>query len=125
MGQPEPHIDLGNGQIIVLGELKADFKQALSLDLMAPDLLPLWTALETFCVAGCCGADAFDFSPQHLSIARRALGADAVNKIQQQLQSLNTLLTQPGPEVVVSHRMNQYLSRSAAQQLLGHIQQNF
>lgn len=125
MGQPEPHIDLGNGQIIVLGELKADFKQALSLDLMAPDLLPLWTALETFCVAGCCGADAFDFSPEQLSIARLALSADAVSKIQQQLQSLNTLLTQPGPEVVVSHRMNQYLSRSAAQQLLGHIQQNF
>ena len=125
MGKSEPHIDLGNGQIIVLGELKGDFKQALSLDLMAPDLLPLWTALETFCVAGCCGADAFDFSPEQLSIARRTLGADAVSKIQQQLQQLKTLLAQPGPEIVVSHCMNQYLSRSAALQLLGHIQQNF
>ena len=125
MSKPEPHIDLGNGQIIALGELNADFKQALPLDTIAPDLLPLWTALETVCVAGCYGADAFDFSPEQLSIARRALGVDAVSRIQLQLQSLNTLLAQSGPDVMVSHRMNQYLSRSALQQLLRHIQQNF
>jgi len=32
-------------------------------------LEPMWRALETSCVAGCCGLDAFDFSPENIASA--------------------------------------------------------
>jgi hypothetical protein len=43
---------------------------------------------EVHCVAGCCGADAFDFAPQYLTDAVRVLGAEQVAAALDQLEGL-------------------------------------
>ena len=87
-----------------------------------PGIAPLWDALETLCVAGCCGIDAFDFSAEQLTSARRKLDAAA---IRQQLLQLQTELLQALQPVVVSSRLNQYLDRTAAQLLMAHLLEHF
>lgn len=56
-------------------------------------LLGLIKHCETFCVAECCGLDAFDFSPIHIaSFLIRYTGkveSEEVDKIVSQLQELN------------------------------------
>ena len=122
MSPAEPFIDLGDGQRIELPPIDIKPGKVLDMDALAPDIAPLWDALETLCVAECCGIDAFDFSAEQLAAARRQLDAGA---IQLQLLHLQTMLLLAHQPVVVISRINQYLERYAALQLIAHLLRHF
>ena len=122
MSPTEQFIDLGDGLRIELPPIDIKPGKVLDMDALGPGIAPLWDALETLCVAGCCGIDAFDFSAEQLASARRKLDAAA---IQQQLRQLQTELLQAHRPVMVSSRHNQYLERNAALQLIAHLLRHF
>ncbi|MDR2299463.1 MAG: DUF6331 family protein [Comamonas sp.] len=125
MGAKPQSIDLGNGQSIPIQLLTSWPEKMLDMDASAPGLAPLWDALETICVTGCCGIDALDLSPEQLTTARSRLDVAVIRQqLQQlqQLQALQALLSRPDPSFVSSQRLNQYLDQDAAQQLVSHLQ---
>lgn len=122
MKPAEAFIDLGDGLRIELPPIDIKPGKMLDMDALVPGIAPLWDALETLCVAGCCGIDAFDFSNEQLAIARRKL--DAAN-VHQQLSRLQRLLADAHLPVVVSKRLNQYLARDAARKLMTHLLRHF
>lgn len=111
-------IDLGNGQSIPIQPLSTRPEQTLDMDALAPELAPLWDALETICVTGCCGIDALDLSPEQLAAARPKLDTAAICSGLLQIQAR---LNCPDLPVAVSQRLNQYLDRNAARQLIVHL----
>lgn len=115
-------IDLGDEKFISLTDISGLYDKAMPVDELIAELEPLWSLLETHCVAGCCGLDAFDFSAENLAQARRKLnGADAAK----QLQALQIALTKRPSLAVMSKRMNQYLDRPAFDRLIEHLIQHF
>lgn len=59
---------------------------------LSPDLQSLFAACETVCVAGCCGIDAFDFSPlriaAYLTHSNTMISDTDIRQLEDELDSL-------------------------------------
>ena len=119
---PKNAILLGAGKWIEHVDLNGRYEAAVNIDPLLTGLEPVWTALETECVAGCCGLDAFDFSAERIAAARTKLNAAEVSA---ELEKLRSMLGDVGADVVVSQRLNNYADRSVFDALLAHLQSNF
>lgn len=112
---------IGKDQWIAFVDISDRRDSAINVDYLLLRVERLWDALETFCMAGCCGIDAFDFYPDNLAMVTTTLGKGNLRSelayIQNELEDL------PG-EVFVSSRLNQYFHKSVLLQLLKHISEN-
>ena len=102
-----------------------------TLELTA-SLKALFAACETYCVAGCCGIDAFDFSPlriaAYLTLHTGSIVEDDLQKID---KGLNLLLSQAEPLepdaegfLCELEGTNQYFTRKTLEELILTIQRN-
>lgn len=104
-----PWVDLGD---------PATFAGAARVDHLLRPSFALWDALETHCVAGCCGISAFNLWPDAI---RAALESPARKNVAQSLREAQTCLSSTDDRLVVSERLNQYLHRELLLQILDHI----
>nr|WP_315491663.1 DUF6331 family protein [uncultured Rhodoferax sp.] len=118
---PKNSIPIGEGKWIEFIDLTGRYEGAIEIDLLLNDLEPLWSALETQCVAGCCGLDAFDFYPENIASAKEGLVASTVC---QNLSSLQAALKELDGDVVLSRRLNNYADIAVFHALLVHLQRN-
>lgn len=107
-----------------------DYASAEHVDSIIPQAKWFWEPLERFCVAGCCGLEAYDFSPEfvrwvtHQSTEkpkrdnwRHDEVGDLVELASQLRNSADEVAVLPA-RLVLSSRMNHYFERMEFVQLL-------
>lgn len=116
-----PHknaIWIGEDRWIEFIDLEGRYGDAGHVDEPLSSLDAFWAALETLCVAECCGFDAFDFSPEGVAEAARGLPhlrlRDQLDKAIGAVEALDTT-------VVVSRRLNNLADRRTFLALLSHL----
>lgn len=111
-------IPIGNNNRIILPDLTGRYQQAINVDELLAPLLPLWQAIETHCVAACCGLDAFDFETDALYAVASKLEPDTLNHaLQDAIEHISLLDT----TVVSSTYLNNLVDKQAFITLLQHI----
>lgn len=118
---PRYSIPIGPNRWIEFVDLTGRYAQALDIDSLIQDLEPLWCALETHCVAGCCGLDAFDFYPENIANAGSNIELESTCV---ELARLRSALKGSGAEVVVSRRLNSYVDIAVFDALIAHLESN-
>jgi hypothetical protein len=122
MKPPKNAILLAEGRWIEFIELDGRYDSAMSIDHLLSDTGSLWASLEKFCVADCCGFDAFDFTLEAIKDASRFLDpAEQCHHIGR----LKTALSEFGADVVVSKRLNNYADIRVFNALLDHLHGGF
>lgn len=94
-------------------------QDAVSIDPLLAPMEPFWSALETHCVAGCCGIEAFALWPDDIQSAcplpERHIVASA-------LRSLQEFVGQSSADTFVSQRLNNLFDKKVLLELLQHLQ---
>ncbi|WP_240223335.1 MULTISPECIES: DUF6331 family protein [Gammaproteobacteria] len=111
-------IRIGENEWIAFIDLSGRYESAINIDHIIHKTSDLWNSLETECVAGCCGIDAFSFYPKDIISAisendNSQLGA----LIQETINEIECLPT----TVVVSNRLNNYEDKAVFIALLNHL----
>lgn len=120
----KPHkddISIGPDRWIAFGDLSGGQAQAVAIDPSLAAVMPLIDALETDCVAACCGIDAFGFWPNEIAVAVAARDRDALARLVDDLLSVQRSIDALPSDLVVSMRMNQYFRKAVVLELLAHI----
>ncbi|WP_423381231.1 DUF6331 family protein [Burkholderia sp. LMG 32019] len=120
----KPHKDdigIGPDRWIEFGDLSGGQAQAVAIDPCLAAVMPLIDALETDCVAACCGIDAFGFWPDEIAVAVGARDRDALARLADDLLSAQRSIDALPSDLVVSARMNQYFRKAVVLELLAHI----
>src|SRR5262245_26069682 len=118
--KPENDISIGPDRWlgwIDLGD-PSTFSAAVEMDDLLEPCFALWDALETHCVAGCCGISAFNLWPGSI---RRALAGSAREKAARDLRNAQARLGSMDARLVVSDRLNQYFDRGLFIRILEHV----
>lgn len=113
---------LGEDNWIEQADLTGRYDSAFDIDPELNTLEPMWQALETSCVAGCCGLDAFDFSPENIA---SAAGHLSVPEVCADIEALRARLDGSDTDVLLSHRLNNFSERRVFDALLGHLLAHF
>ncbi|MDG0795731.1 DUF6331 family protein [Pectobacterium punjabense] len=114
----ENFISIGDDDCIVLPDLTGRYQQAVDVDYLLEGLLPLWAVIETECVAGCCGFDAFDFYADTIYAAGKKLKpAEFGHLLHYAIEQITLLDT----TVVSSCELNNLADKQAFIALLQHI----
>ena len=115
---PLPDLSLGPDHWLTLAHVTYSESDTLSIDDLVAYTQPLWQQLETECIAGCCGLDAFDFWPEQIaqvsSLEREGL--------LQRLALVSSQLQQQPQQVLLSHTLNMLIQKDDFLRLLNHIQ---
>ncbi len=111
-------ITIGDERRIEWIDLTHRITEAIAVDPLLSSLEPLWQLLESNCVAGCCGIDAFDFHPDSVCAAMAQLDAA---KQQQCLRVAIDEFSAIDGEVLVSHRLNFVADKTVFLELLSHL----
>jgi len=109
---------LGEGDWIEVADLTGRRDAAVDIDPELRSLEAMWQALESSCVAECCGLDAFDFSAGNIASAAGRLD---VPEVCAALAAVRRHLGDRGADVLLSHRLNYAFERGALDALLGHL----
>lgn len=110
-------INIGPDQWISWVELNlAD--QPLRIDALLEPTIPFWEELETLCVAGCCGIDAFSLWPKDVQRAAAAVGTEQVKS---HLLELRAAVLCLDSRTIVASRLNNLFDQSVFVQLLNHL----
>ncbi|VWD33205.1 DUF6331 family protein [Burkholderia lata] len=120
----KPHkddISIGPDRWITFGDLSGGQAQAVAIDPSLAQVMPLIDALETDCVAACCGIDAFGFWPDEIAVAVATRDRDALARLVDDLLSVQRSIDALPSDLVVSTRMNQYFRKAVVLELLAHI----
>ena len=119
MSKPNSNdISVGKDQWITFIDVVGRQERAVSIDHMIAPLESFWTALETNCVAGCCGIDAFSLWPEDI---RRATTSVDGKSVGDGLASLREFVERSEADIFVSQRLNNYFDRQVLLQLIDHI----
>ncbi|MFD2937501.1 DUF6331 family protein [Spirosoma flavum] len=78
----------------------------------------LWNKLETNCIAGCCGIDAFAFWPEDIAIIVKEL--DKKELLEQLVQLKNRVLNS-SQQIVYYHRFNSLFAKLSFLELLDYL----
>ncbi|OXI30094.1 hypothetical protein CFB89_23020 [Burkholderia sp. AU16741] len=114
-------IGIGSDRWIACGDLAGGHAHAIDVDPHLATVMPLIDALETDCVAGCCGIDAFGLWPEEIAVALHAWAPDALTRLVDDLRSVQLAIEALPSDIVVSMRINQYLRKTVMLELLAHI----
>ncbi|WP_321895520.1 DUF6331 family protein [Burkholderia cepacia] len=121
-GKPHKNdIDIGPDRWIEFGDLSGGQAQAVAIDPCLAGVMSLIDALETDCVAECCGIDAFGFWPDEIAVAVSTLDRAALARLADDLLSVQRAIDALPSDLVVSTRMNQFFRKAVLVELLAHI----
>ncbi|VWC78599.1 DUF6331 family protein [Burkholderia contaminans] len=121
-GRPHKNdISIGPDRWIEFGDLMGKQAQAVPIDPCLAGIMPLIDALETDCVAECCGIDAFVFWPDEIASAVGTRDCAALAQLADDLLMVQRSIDALPADLVVSTRMNQYFRKAAMLELLAHI----
>lgn len=111
-------IQIGDDAWIEFIDLDGRYDQAVDIDALLGELWPLICRLETHCVAGCCGMDAYDFTPE--AIATALLELDRA-QLHASCAQAKIAVTAVASDVLLSSTMNHYADKRVFLQLLEHL----
>ncbi|MDS0851613.1 DUF6331 family protein [Burkholderia cenocepacia] len=114
-------IGIGQDRWIECGDLPVDLSDAIDVDPHLAAVMPLIDALETNCVAGCCGIDAFGLWSDEIAVALDTWDSDALTRLVDDLLSIRHAIEALPSDIVVSKRINQYFRKTAMLELLAHL----
>jgi len=114
-------ISIGEDRWITFGDLNRGQARAVPIDPLLLSVMPLLDLLETECVSGCCGVDAFSFWPDVIQNATSQLKPQDRECLVSNLERLQSEVEALQTDTVVSTRMNQYFQKSVFLELLRHI----
>ncbi|MGK5065113.1 DUF6331 family protein [Janthinobacterium sp. LB3P112] len=112
-------IQIGAETWIEFISLDGRYEQAIDIDALLDGLWPLICRLETHCVAGCCGMDAFDFTPAAIDTALLELDRAQLHAACAQARSA---VTAAASDVFTSETMNHVADKRVFLQLLQHLE---
>ncbi|MEG1116290.1 MAG: DUF6331 family protein [Janthinobacterium sp.] len=98
--------------------LDGRYDQAIDIDALLDGLWPLICRLETHCVAGCCGMDAFDFTREGIATALLELDRAQLRAACAQAHSA---VAAAASDVFTSNTMNHMADKRVFLQLLEHL----
>ncbi len=102
-----------------MGEaLAGDREKAIRIDEWMVELQPLWAALETDCVAACCGLDAFVFWPEAIQNNTRHLPKAPLIA---QLKIFQNKIENIYGNDLVSFRLNSYFTKNTLLHFLAYL----
>lgn len=116
--QSPDDIRIGADEWIPFADITGGRDKARSIDELVEPLWPFFELVELHCVAGCCGLNAFDFSPQAITGAVRQLDRAGLRK---KLTAVIDAVDRLPDEVLVSHRLNNFVHRATLLTLLRHM----
>jgi hypothetical protein len=115
------NISIGENQWIPSVDISSRFHSAVDIDPLILRVDDLWNALETNCVAGCCGIDAFALWPEDIEEAKTSL---KVKNLLPELYSIRAEIVAMPEDVVSSNRLNNWFDKTVFLALLEHLIHN-
>jgi hypothetical protein len=120
MPKPNPNdISIGKDQWITFIDVINQQGQAVSIDHLVDPLEAFWAALESDCVAECCGIDAFTLWPEDI---RKAGSSMDRQELLVALVELRQFAAGNENKIFVSTRLNNCFHKQVLLQLIDHIQ---
>ncbi|MRS59997.1 DUF6331 family protein [Larkinella terrae] len=104
--------DCGTDSVLEIKEQLGPFSSDITFkysNVRSP-LSQFWNNLETFCVAGCCGIDAFDFWPEAIVEAIKELYIETLVK---QLERIKEEVLHSEAEIIGFRRLNHSFARTS------------
>ena len=95
------------------------YELSISIDHLISPMESFWSALETNCVAGCCGIDAFSLWPEDIQGVSSSQDAQAISL---GLESLGEFVEKSIADTFVSSRLNNLFDRRVLLALIQHLQ---
>jgi hypothetical protein len=124
MPMAKPHksdISIGPDRWITFIDLDLSGPAPTDIDHLIEPMWPFWKALETECVAECCGIDAFILWPEEIRRAAREVGdPDLPGKI----IVLRAFVAGSSGESFISSKLNNLFRRSVLLEVLDHVADN-
>jgi hypothetical protein len=117
----ENDISIGENRWIPFIDITGRFADAAAIDHLVLRANDLWNALETRCVAGCCGFEAFDFWPEAIQNVRASLN---VKGLISELEFIRSEIMAMPEDVLSSDRLNNWFDRAVFLALLDHLISN-
>ena len=112
------HIQIGDDAWIEFIDLDGRYAQASDIDALLGELWPLICRLETHCVAGCCGMDAYDFTREGVATALLELDRAQLHAA---CMAAKEAVTAAASDELTSATMNHYADKRVFLQLLEHL----
>jgi hypothetical protein len=118
----KPHhndISIGKDAWIEVVDISGrSFEQAVSIEHLITPMESFWSALESNCVADCCGIGAFSLWPDDIKSA--SLSQDGQILVRD-LVALQHFIEQSEADMFVSNRLNNYFDKQVILQVIDHI----
>ena len=111
-------IQIGDNAWIEFIDLDGRYTQAIDIDALLGELWPLICRLETHCVAGCCGMDAYDFTREAVETALLELDRAQLHAA---CAAARIAVAATASDVLLSNTMNHYADKRVFLQLLEHL----
>ena len=111
-------IQIGDDAWIEFIDLDGRYDQAIDIDALLGELWQLICRLETHCVAGCCGMDAYDFTRAAIDTALLELDRAQLHAACAQARGAVTAVAS---DVLTSATMNHFADKRVFLQLLDHL----
>ena len=99
-------------------DIAGRYDQATDIDALLDGLWPLICRLETHCVAGCCGMDAYDFTREGVATALLELDRAHMHAA---CVAAKAAVTAVASDVLTSATMNHFADKRVFLQLLEHL----
>jgi len=120
----KPHkndISIGQDRWITFVDVDVNGSAPTKIDHLIEPMEEFWRALETECLAECCGIDAFNLWPEAI---RRAAGEVTDPELPNKIGALRAFVAGSVEESFVSSRLNNLFRRGVLLELLDHIVDN-
>ncbi|MGK5011101.1 DUF6331 family protein [Janthinobacterium sp. MDB2-8] len=111
-------IQIADDAWIEFVDIAGRYDQAIDIDALLGGLWPLIYRLETHCVAGCCGMDAYDFT--RTGIATALLELDRA-QLHAACSAAKVAVTAAASDVLTSATMNHFADKRVFLQWLDHL----
>jgi hypothetical protein len=114
-------ISIGENLWIPFIDITSRYNSAVNIDKLILPVDDLWTALETGCVAGCCGIGAFALWSEDIEKVKASLNT---RNLASELSTIRAEIVALPQDVVVSERLNNLFDKSVFLALLDHLINN-
>ena len=111
-------IQIADAEWIAYVPIDGDLANAIDIDGPLAGLWPLIDPLESHCVAGCCGFDAYDFTREGVEAALHGLD---LAQLRAACAHARSAVAAAAGDVFVSARMNNYVHKVMLLRLLDHL----
>lgn len=121
MPKPNPNdISIGPDKWITFVDISdRPYAEAVSIDHFVSPMESFWSALETECVAGCCGIDAFSLWPDDIQKVCQSQDGQAIAS---GLEGLLEFVEKSSADTFVSSSLNNLFDKKVLIELIQHIQ---